>query len=707
MSGGGVVNIEETERVSGRTRFSADVEHVDALEVAFVYSTEPHALIRGIDTSAATAAPGVISVLIGRDIGPILTGRAILDYPVLAVDRVAFIGQRVAAIAAVDRASAEAAASLVAVDYESLDPIFDIDEAYSAPTAAIHPDYASYVGAVLESPVPNAQGAVMIVDGDAAGALAGSDAVYEHVFTTPRSHSAPMEPHATLLVADDNEVQVHSTNKSPYFLRKYLAQVSGRPEEDITVHPVNIGGDFGSKGYPMVEGALYFLAMATGRPVRSVMSYYEELTTTAARHPARFRLRSGVLDGKLHGHESDTLLDGGAFVGPKAVPGGVVPTWHVSTGPYDVSDVSESVIAVYTNALPGGHVRSPGEFQMSFAGESHIDMIARARGENPISFRLRSAADEHVVGVLEMLATIDADWRPSLGAESGIGVSLFHRDAGPGSTTVGCRASIGGGIEISVGVPDQGAGSYTVFRRLVARVLDVSEDVISIRNTGTAPDLVDSGAGASRVTTVAGRACVEAARTLLAEVGEPDRTGDDGWIDRRLAELGRTEIETVGSWSAAWPPPPEERLRSYGGLIVEVSVDRQTGVVNVDRAHIVIDGGSVVNPVGHRGQIEGGFVYGLSQSLLEDLTVEDGQVMTVSLGDYKLASVADVPPLEITLIEPEELDGDFFGIKAIGELGNLGVAPAIANAIDDAIGVRIQTLPITAERVWRALRNPA
>ena len=699
------MNVEEQDRVSGRTRFSADVEHGDALEVAFVYSTEAHAMIRGIDTSEALAAPGVESVLTGRDIGSILTGRAILDYPVLAVDRVAFIGQRVAAVAAVDRASAEAAASLVVVDYERLVPIFDMDEAYAAPVAAIHPDYASYVGAIPEPPVPNAQGAVNKVGGDAAGAIGAADVVYEHVFTTPRSHSAPMEPHATVLVANDSEVHVHSTNKSPYFLRKYLAQVSGRAEDQITVHAVNIGGDFGSKGYPVVEGALYFVAMATGRPVRSVMSYYEELTTTSARHPARFRFRTGVLDGKLHGHESETLLDGGGFAGPKAVPGGVVPTWNISTAPYDVPDVSESVITVYTNALPGGHVRSPGEFQMCFAGESHIDMIARERGEDPIEFRLRSAEDEHVVGVLKTLATIDSEWRSSLGPDSGIGISLFHRDAGPGSTTVACRASSGGGVELTVAVPDQGAGSYTVFRRLVSRVLGISEDVITIRNTGTATNLPDSGAGASRVTTVAGRACVEAARTLLAELGESDDHGADGWIDRRLEELGRTEIETTGSWSVGSPQPAEDRLRSYGGLIMEVSVDRQTGVVAIRRAHIVIDGGSVVNPVGHRGQIEGGFVYGLSQSVFEDLTVEEGQVMTVSLGDYKLATVADVPPLDITLLEADQTDGDFFGIKAIGELGNLGVAPAIANAIDDAIGIRIQTLPITAERVWRALRE--
>lgn len=715
-------SIDGEGRVSGGITFVNDVRCEGALHAAFTLSTVEHAEIRKVDLSPALALPGVVAGLSGADIGPLRLGRAVTDYPVLAHGRALFVGQRVAAIAAVDRDTARRAAELVDIDYSPLPAVRDVEMAVAPGTAGIHPDYDSYRGAIPNRPHPNVQGVWELSSGDAAAAFEECDEVIETTYRSPRMHSASLEPHACLIVPSAQIVHVYSTHKAPYELRRDLARLSGRDESDFTIHPAHIGGDFGSKGFPHLEVACYLLAMATGRPVRCVLSYYEVLTATGSRHPTEIRLRSGMQGTRLHAHRTDVLLDGGAFAALKAHPLAVVPAIRAPVEVYDIPNVYERCECRYTNSLPGAHVRSPGEFQAAFAGESHVDQLARARSMDPIEFRLANTDSPRLRDVLLRLKANVEQWRHEIDGEAnrGIGVAVCFRDAGTGSTTASCYASRNGRIEIRLATPDQGAGSLTLFRRLAASTLGVSEHSVSVRPAATDQTLTDSGAGASRVTAVAGRATVKACQALLEELGggpEPDSgesedgsvapTPDRGsrlrqghWIKDRLEKLDRDEVEAFGTWSIPWPPPPDSDVRSYGAVAVDVSVDTETGQFQIRRAVIVIDTGVVINPIAHRGQVEGGFVYGLSQATLEELVAEDGQIVTASLGDYRIMSAADVPPLEVVVIDSG--DDIFSGMRSVGELANVCAGPALANALEDAVGIRVSDLPITAERVRRA-----
>jgi carbon-monoxide dehydrogenase large subunit len=475
------------------------------------------------------------------------------------------------------------------------------------------------------------------------------------------------------------------------------------PIEQVRVHLVPIGGDFGAKGYAFAEVACYLLSARTGRPVRHTMSYDDELATTSARHPLRIRLRTAVTGGALTTLEASSELDGGAFGGVKAVPMIVVPVVHAPLASYAVPHRREVCTSYYTNTLPGGHVRAPGEFQAIFASESQVDIIASQLGVDPIGFRAANVVDDRVRRVVGRLAAVVEAWQDTKAADSGIGVALTFRDTGPGQTTV--RASAGPSqVTVELTVADQGAGSYEVFRRLAAETLRISTDHVRIRAVaaGDDPTLIDGGAGASRVTAVAGKAVVEACTALLKVLGGPPEPPADDWVLVRVADLGGDPVVAEGTAMTAWRVADAPDPRSHGAVAVEVRVDPETGELTVLRGAVVADTGRVVNPVAHRGQIEGGFVYGLSQTLIEDLVVEDGVVATISLGDYKLASAADVPPLEIHVLPPHPSTGEM--PLSVGELVNVGIAPAVANALADATGARVRDLPITPQRVLAALR---
>jgi CO/xanthine dehydrogenase Mo-binding subunit len=683
--------------------FVNDVRVRDALYAAFTLSSEEHARITSIDLRPAMQLQGVVAAITAADVGPTLLGRSVRDYPVLASDRVLYMGQRVAAVAAVDPETARRAADLVEVEYEPLPPLRSPAEAIAEGAALLHPDYERYEGAVPNLVHPNQQGRWLASHGDAAAAFSECDCIFEATYTVPRSHSAALEPHSCIVIPDGNHVHVYSSHKAPYELRRDLALLSGRPTEEFTVYPAHIGGDFGSKGFGLIEGPVYFLAMRTRQPVRCTLSFYEVLAVNGARHPATISLKTGIRAGGMHTHQTRAVLDGGAYAGLKAHPMAVVNAIRAAVEPYDVPNVDESCDSFYSNSLPGSHVRSPGEFQAVFAGESHVDSIARALSIDPIEFRIRNSSSPRQRRLLTHLQSRTTGWSWGSSGRNGrgVGVAVAVRDAGPGSTTASCRAARSGTIEITLATPDQGAGSYAAFRRLAARELGVSEEAVSIRVGTTDTELADSGAGASRVTSVAGRATIQACRALLDQLGGRPEGSQHGWIGKRLDVLGKDEMEASGAWTLSWPPADGMDIRSYGAAALEVEVHPETGVFEIKRVLVIVDTGSVVNPTGHRGQVEGGFIYGLSQATLENLLIEQGQVVTVSLGDYRIMSAADIPPIEIDVLETDE---DYFhSIRSVGEVPNVLSAPALANAVEDAVGVRLRDLPITPEAIRRAL----
>ncbi|HXP93286.1 MAG TPA: xanthine dehydrogenase family protein molybdopterin-binding subunit [Candidatus Binatia bacterium] len=701
--------IEGRDKVSGRMQYTADIARPGTLWAAFVMSPHASARIVRIDRSGAEAVTGVKAVLTGADIGPRRFGRQLYDWPVLAYDVVRFIGERVAAVAAETREAAEEAARAIRVVYEPLPAILDVDAALEAGAPVLHPEWDAYHFPVFngrprpQRPHPNVQGAVAYTKGesDLTPIFARAHRVFEHTFHTPRQHCGYVEPHAALVWIDgDDVVHVQSPNKSPFALRDQLSFVAEIPPERIVVETSAIGGDFGGKGLTIDEFACYFLAKATGRPVRHVQSYGDELTAGTTRHRTSMTLKTAVdEDGKFVAHASRVVYDGGAYAAGKPVPL-LVPGYGYGAIPYHVPNVRLDVTCVYTNTVPAAHMRGPAEVQTFFAWEQHVDIIAAALDRDPLEFRicnvmregetaLTGEAMHHPMGreVLEQLARESA--RTALPPGRARGVSLVCTHTGGGKTAVRMRLSADGGVEIVLGVPDQGAGVFTAVRRVAAAALSIDPERISVRRGTTAEAPMDPGSGASRVTHIVGRAVEDAAQKLRAEIAR----GASG------------PLEVIGTFDGDHHGDGTLPDYTFGAYAVDVELDRATGAFRLCDAVFVADVGPIINPTAHRGQIAGGFVYGLGGALSEEIEIdEDGRISTASLGDYKLPTVVDVPPLRTVYVAAPPGNGPH-GAKMAGELSNSGVAPAIANAVSRAGGIRIYEFPITAERVFAALTN--
>jgi CO/xanthine dehydrogenase Mo-binding subunit len=724
--------IDGREKVTGRLRYTADITRPGTLWAAFSTSPYAHARIVAIDTRAARGVPGVRAVLTAEEVGRRRFGRQLHDWPVLAFDRVLLVGDRVAAVAADTREAAEEAARRVSVSYEELEPLLDPAAALAEDAPVLHPDRRSYFHAAFEGrdPFPvrhlNVQGWNRFARGDADldPIFARAHRVYEHRFFTPRQHAGYIEPRSTLVwIDDDGTIYVHSPNKMPFALRGWMAHSLAVPPERIVVVPSAIGGDFGGKGTTVDELPCYFLARATGRPVRYVETYAEELRSAPTRHAATLDLKTAVdREGRFTAHASRVLYDGGAYAGAKVLPW-IVPGLGYSTVPYFVPHSLVDVVSVYTNSVPGSHVRAPVDLQVFFAWEQHVDIMARDLGIDPLDFRLRNVlhdgqtalSNEHLgeVNATRVLQTLAAEIGTAPGhvPGRGRGIALTCRATHAMPTSIKVVLHADGRIDVVTGVTEQGSGQFTMLQRVAAAALGVKPERITVRRADTAEALPDAGTGGSWVTRIAGRALHQAASALKARLEEHSgmTLAEDGFraggasasfesLAAALCDGG--DIETVGSYA-----PDGDDDFSFCAYAIEVDVDAATGCVRVTDAVLVCDVAAIINPIGHQGQIDGGFAAGIGSALLEEIAIdESGKVQTLSLGEYKLPTIRDVPPLRTVLVRARDAQGPF-GAKMAGELSNTGVAPAIANAVFDAVGVRLDRFPITAERVYDALHS--
>ena len=701
--------VEGRDKVTGVARYAADIAMPGMLHAAYVTSPYPHARIASINVSAARSLSGVRAVLTGADTKPARLGRRLQDWPVLCWDRALFIGDRVAAIAADTVEIAEEASRRVEVEYEELPALLGPDTALAADAPVLHPDASGYAflgGTRGERPHPNVQGHAVHEHGDVEAGFRSSHKVYEHTFSVPRTHQAYIEPRATLVWLDGGLVRVVSTNKAPFALRQHMSVALGIPEARIVVDAGHIGGDFGGKGLSIDEFVLYYLARATGRPVRAVTRYADDLQATNTRHAATITLRTGVdSEGRIVAHTSRVVFDGGAYAAGKPVitlmPGDAMLT----LAGYRVPAARVEATTVYTNQVPAGHARAPGQPQNAFAAESHVDLIARDLGIDPLEFRERNIVRPGVIDVTgqpwhgtdgpALLARLRAasrfgrieGWHHVHGRGHGEGIALGVRHVGRGRAAMSLRTLPGGRVELRTGVSDQGGGAHTLFQRIVAAELGIPlERVTVVRGlTDAVPN--DPGVGGSRVTPVQGSAALDAARKLKAKLSDLGRSLDDAG-----------EIEVTGTAAQ------ETHEASMYAYVVRLGVDKDTGSTKIQQVTLVADVGTVINPVALRGQLEGGFIFGLGQAAMEELRVEDGRVVTANLGDYKLPTIADVPPLRIELVTDHSGPGPF-GAKSAGELANPAVGAAVANAIQDACGARVMSLPVTAEKIWAELRK--
>jgi CO/xanthine dehydrogenase Mo-binding subunit len=732
--------VEARLKVRGVARYAADASMPGMLWSATLYSPLSHARITKIDAEQARSMNGVHAVLTGHELGDVLWGRRIRDWPLLARDRVRFIGDRVAVVAAESADIARAAIQAIDVEYEELPAIFDPLEALSPDAPVLHENGDGYAlfgpGTRAPRSHPNIQGtqAVHKDDGDIESAFNKAHRVFEHTFTTPREHQGFIEPPGSLLWIDKDEiVHVVCTNKMPFGLRDQLMTVAGVDEGRIDVNANFVGGDFGGKGQVYNELLSYFLARATGRPIKSIMSYAESLTTHNSRHWSHMTLRSAVdADGRFLAHTMDVVFDGGAYaatkIGPGVLPGGVFQ----GMAPYRVPHVRMEARAVYTNNVPGGIMRSPGELQGVWAAESHVDMIARELGLDPIEFRLRNVthdgdtdvtgAKTHVPQGEAVLRRLQAEvgQRP-IAPGHGLGLGLGTRHVGDGRSQMRITLLPDARVQVETGLPDQGSGSHTVAQRVVAASLGVSTQRVSVKYAGTLEGVFDSGAGGSKSTHAIGAVArqtgselKERLQELAAEVmgwpAEAIELSDDRFVagsesasfEEVASRIARGEQVQVEGTHAPEPAHAEGiGDANFTAFAIEVAVDQDTGEVKIVDVLQVADVGTIINPVAHEGQLKGGFGFGLGAAIMENLATQDGRVLTPSLGEYKLPTQMDMPPYRLAYVE--SVGPGPFGAKMAGELSNCAVAPAVANAIFDAMGVRLTALPISAEAVLRGL----
>jgi CO/xanthine dehydrogenase Mo-binding subunit len=504
------------------------------------------------------------------------------------------------------------------------------------------------------------------------------------------------------------------------------------PAEKIRVNPVAIGGDFGGKGAPFDEPICLLFARRTGRPVKMVMEYREEFIAGAPRHGGVIRLKTGVKrDGAIVAHEMEAFLDAGAYGGfrPGAVVGGIA---H-GAGCYRAKHARIHTARVYTNNLPGGQMRAPGEPQGFFAAESHIDCVARRIGMDPAKFRLKNLMEEgditltgghyRAIRAKETLATAlkAAAYDAPKAKYVGRGVAMDYRGPGGGNTALKISLNMDGSVVIHTGLFEQGTGTYTTLRQITAEELSCTPEEIRIDTLDTDYGVpFDSGIGGSRGTRVASGAAYTAAcdaREKLFALAEKLL----GWSKADIAIAGADLVNKKTKKHQRWAEllsgvgraiegeavnrdDDHSPVTAFAAQVAEVSVDPETGAVTLRKLTTTHDTGVIMNPVGHQGQIDGGVVQGVGYGLIEYLSVQDGKVEVAHFGEYKIPTICDIPPLKTVLLPSESGLGPY-KVKGIGENPISPVAPAIANAIEDAVGVRVRDLPITAEKVYAALHG--
>jgi CO/xanthine dehydrogenase Mo-binding subunit len=734
--------VEGVEKVSGKALYTADHLLPGTLWGKALRSPYPHARILRVDTSRAKSQPGVMTVVTAADIPNVLTGRRLRDMRMLAGDRVRFIGEKIAVVAAEDRNVAEEATQLIEVEYEELPPVFDPLVAITEGAPQLHEGLKNYQGLPnLASSINNVYSHDEWRLGDVERGFRESDHIFEDTFTTQHVHQSYLEPHSSVLSIDKETGVIHVwvSNKAPYQTKQSLADAIGVPAEKIVIHLSAIGGDFGGKGALMDLPLCYFLAQRTGRPVRMIMTYTEELMAGNPRHASVIVVKTGVKrDGTLMARQVRAFWNGGAYGAMKPIPSVNLPGAVKAAGSYRIPNVKIDSYAVYTNSVPCGHFRSPGMVQLVFAGESQMDMIAKSLQIDPLEIRIRNALrdgdptpgegqngmiDVKCQEVLESAGDVSNWKRFKKSPQVGHGLALSYRNVGIGDANARLSVSPEGFVSLLITYADTGTGAHTILCQMIAEVLDIPISQVKLEVGTTDCFRSEAGTGASRVTFVLGQAVLDAVDKLKALLRDRAAemlgvSADEIAIEKgRLVSKRHTSrslslAQVAAAASVKGKPLEVESYHEetetpaegvFTACVAEVYVDRETGQVHLRKLDTVHDVAMILNPVGHQGQIDGGIMQGVGYALTEEMVMEDGRVTTLNLGEYKIPNVKDISTLKTSLVRGD-VGAAPFQSKEIGESAISQVAPAIANAVYDAVGVRIMDLPITAEKVFRALQ---
>lgn len=747
------VRADAREKVTGSAVYTGDLHVPGLLTVRILRSPFPRARLLRIDVSRAAAMPGVEVVLTGEDLKGMdpYFGVAMKDQPILAIDVVRHEGEPVAAVAAGDPATAEAALKLIDVEYEEEKPLLDPLEALRPEAPLVHTAMRSSslfsdLSQLGFRPGTNICHHYHYHQGDVESGFREADIVLDDTFRLPAIHAVPLEPFVSIAHATPEEVTVWSSTQHPFPVQKDIALLFGLPVNAVRVIVPYIGGSFGSKAYSKVEPLAVALAYKARKPVKVELSM-EEMFRTITRHPAVIRSRVGVkLDGTLVAKKVEVILDTGAYAdtGPRVAN----KAGYRAPGPYRIPHVWVDCYAVYTNNVPAGSYRGFGAPQVGWACESQMDMVAERLGLDPLELRKRN-----LLGRGEIFASgkrpIDCDigqilgraaemigWDDPLpscppGKRRGRGLALGFKDGG-GSRTVshasirlhadGCATVLAGSVEV-------GQGAYTALRSIAAKELGLPVEKVRLSPPDTAISPYDQATSMSRTTVSMGLAIQRAAEAVKKELARvacdlwdapPEQVRlEDGrvWRGGEGVPYGKVIEAHFGMPVGELSGNGVVRMADEGGVIgdrsfweisagaAEIEVDEATGVIQVLRYASVIDAGHAIHRELVETQDEGASLQGIGAALFEEMVVEDGQLINPNLIDYRLPSFEDLPgEFRSDVLEQGGGPGPY-GAKGVSESGNISAPPAIANALARATGVRVKELPLSPERVWRALQE--
>ncbi len=739
------------DKVTGTGRYAADMTVTGMLHGAFRVSGVPHARIRRIDTTTARAMDGVHAVITAADVPDVRYGAFLKDRTLFARDTVRWEGEVIAAVAAATPEIAAQAAALIDVDLEPLDAIVDLEAAARVDGPLVHADVASYDADDNLVREGNVASRSTIVKGDAARAMAEADLVVKERYEADGSHAVPIEPRAILAEWQGDHVTVWSSTQVPFAVRAGVADTLELPQNRVRVIVPHLGGGFGAKCELGFEPQVVALARAAGRPVRIVFSRRDEfLLPDHRRERMIFELETGTrLDGTIVARRGHLIVDNGAYSMDEPYLGQMAGMFAV--GPYRVPNVDVTVDVVYTNTQPSGSVRAPTGPTTCWAVEQHHDAVAGRLGLDPVEFRRRNLVREgdegptgqvfERIGVVETLerAAVAIGWGKPLPDDEAIGIATGWWPSFPGPSGAHIRLNADGTGTIVTGAQECGTGAVMALPILAAEVLGMRPDEFRILYQDTDAGPYDGGASGSQTTFNNGRAVIAAANDvreqlldLAADHLEADRA-DLELVDGTARVKGSTEPSIsiaelasqaadsgllLGRGSGEPPPTPDVKAESCVGRLggesfaaptffthaIRIKVDRDTGVVRVLEVAAAHESGVVVNPIGAAGQIHGGVAMGIGQALSEAVVLsDDGRQRNPYLLDYKLQTVADMPPIRVDFVDAPSPTGGPKGLKGIAEPPCVPTPGAIANAIAVATGARVHLLPMTPERIWAAV----
>jgi len=751
--------IDAAERVTGRVPYTIDVTLPGMLHAAVLRSTTPHARLASVDVSRARGLAGVATVLTGQDLlgwpglqptfGPVFR-----DRPILAFDKVRYVGDPIVAVAAVDLDTAREALLHVDVEYEELPPVLTIDDALADDAPLLHEGQPK-LGATFADIIVNAEGGSNICNqfrlrkGDVDAGLAEADHVFEDVLESPAVQHVPLETHAVVADMTADGLTVWATTQIPFMLRSQLAEVFGLPASRVRVIVRSLGGGYGAKCYPCIEPIAAVLSKASRRPVRLHLSREEEFVTIT-KHGVRIRMTTGLRkDGTIVARKAVCHFNTGAYadIGPRLIKNGGYGTG----GPHNIPNVWVDAYAVYTNLPPAGAFRGYGISQAAWAYETQMDLIAERLGLDPYELRMRNLlrngeqfatgeamTDAHFRELLDGVAS-KVGWVAGSGPErSGSKVRakglscIIKGSITPSTSTASAKLNDDGSLLVLTSSVEMGQGLQSAMAIVASERLGlpVERVRVSIPDTDLTP--YDQQTSSSRSTFAMGSAVATACERIAEQLlqlggdvlevapadlelrggkvvakGAPDRAIEYGALVRKTRSgnlLGDGTFKTEGGLDPQTGQGIAAPHWHQAAGAAEVEVDLETGRAVVLQYHAAVYAGRIVNPVQCDLQTEGNVAFGVGQALFESLVFDGGQLQNGNLGDYMISSGPDMPrELSVQVVESD----DRSEIHGVGETSLPAVMPAIGNAIFRATGVHVGELPITPEKILRGLRERA